>query len=207
MSGARLRLSVAGPVAYLTLDAPPRNAIDRAFFRQLATLSRDELPHLPVRGLVVHGEGRHFSSGADIAELDALIARSVPGDEGLWDQALADLAALEALPYPVVAAVRGCCLGVGMELALACHYRVAAERAVFALPEATFGLLPGCGGTVRLTELTGPATAMELILTGRTILADEARALGLVDRVVPRRELLSAAEAAIATLDSRTGAR
>ena len=185
MSGARLRLSVAGPVAYLTLDAPPRNAIDRAFFRQLATLSRDELPHLPVRGLVVHGEGRHFSSGADIA----------------------DLAALEALPYPVVAAVRGCCLGVGMELALACHYRVAAERAVFALPEATFGLLPGCGGTVRLTELTGPATAMELILTGRTILADEARELGLVDRVVPRRELLSAAEAAIATLDSRTGAR
>jgi len=93
----------------------------------------------------------------------------------------------------VVAAISGCCLGAGLELALACHYRVSAPSAVFSLPEATFGLMPGCGGTVRLPALVGVGRAIELSLSGRTIGADEALACGLVDMVVEKKALLSTA--------------
>jgi enoyl-CoA hydratase/carnithine racemase len=181
-------------IAYLTLDAPPRNEMDLAFFAELARLRREVFPGLSVRGLIVHGAGRHFSSGADVAELKAILAAEPDRAAALLRENHASFRALEAMPFPVVAAIGGACLGAGLELALACRVRIAAPRAVFALPEVSFGLMPGCGGTVRLPRLVGAAKAVELILTGRTLLADEARAVGLVDRVVDRRDLLAAAE-------------
>ena len=92
-----------------------------------------------------------------------------------------------------MAAVGGCCLGSGLELALACRWRVAAANAVFALPETSFDLMPGCGGTVRLPLLVGRGRAVELLLSGRFVDAAEAREIGLVDAVVDRRDLLAAA--------------
>ena len=83
--------------------------------------------------------------------------------------------------------IRGCCLGAGMELALACHYRIAEKNAVFSLPEVTYDLMPGCGGTIRLPKLIDKGKAVEMILSGHTVLADEAKALGLIDRVVPKK--------------------
>lgn len=180
-------------VARLVLDAPPRNETGGAFFRALAALL-PALRDLPLRGLVVHGSGRHFSSGADVEALRNGVRGSSPAlDAPALAGATLTFQALAELPYPVVAAVGGCCLGSGLELALACRFRVAAENAVFALPETTFGLIPGCGGTVRLPRLLGTGRAVELLLSGRTLDAREALAVGLVDAVVPRRDLLEKA--------------
>jgi enoyl-CoA hydratase/carnithine racemase len=143
-----------------------------------------------VRGLVIHGAGRHFSAGADLPEMRAGLQQ----DAGRWRahllEATRHLERLSQLPYPVVAAISGCCLGSALELALACTRRVAAANAVFALPESTFGLLPGCGGTVRLPRLVGAGRAAELILSGRTFGAAEALEWGVVARVTTRERLL-----------------
>ena len=190
---ARLALEREGEIARLVLDAPPRNEMDHGFFRDFAALVAT-LPGLPVRGLVVHGAGRHFSSGADVDALKADVAgaRQERAAAALLE-ATAGFQTLHDLPYPTVAAVGGCCLGSGLELALACRWRVAAANAVFALPETTFGLMPGCGGTVRLPALVGRGRAVELLLSGRIVDAAEALAIGLVDALVDRRELLLAA--------------
>jgi enoyl-CoA hydratase/carnithine racemase len=167
----------------------------RGFFEALERVVTEELPRLNPRGVVVRGEGRHFSSGADVETLrqDLLGPGSEDAQEGLLRASFV-LQALSDLRFPVVAAIGGVCLGSGLELALACHSRVAASNAVFSLPETSFGLMPGCGGTQRLPALTGLATAVEWILTGRMVTAEEALQSGLVDLVVDRREVVKAAE-------------
>ena len=189
----RLALEPDGEIARLVLDAPPRNEMDQGFFHTLAALVR-RLKDLPVRGLVVHGGGRHFSSGADIGTLKAGLAgaQSALAAHALI-AATSSFQAIAELPYPTVAAIGGGCLGSGLELALACRWRVAATNAVFALPETTFDLMPGCGGTVRLESLVGRGRAVDLVFSGRFVDAAEARAIGLVDAVVDRHDLLGAA--------------
>lgn len=189
----RLVVEPAGGIARLVLDAPPRNEMDQDFFAALAALA-GTLKDLPARGLVVHGAGRHFSSGADVAALKAGLAGARPALDGrALCAATASFQALAEVPYPTVAAIGGCCLGSGLELALACRWRVAAANAVFALPETTFDLMPGCGGTVRLPALVGRGRAVELLLSGRFVDAAEALEIGLVDALVERRDLLGAA--------------
>lgn len=191
--GVRLLLEQDGGIARLVLDAPPRNEMDQDFFRTLAALV-GTLASLPVRGLVVHGAGRHFSSGADVDALKAGLAGTQPAlaAHALFD-ATSSFQRIAELPYPTVAAVGGCCLGSGLELALACRWRIAAANAVFALPETSFDLMPGCGGTVRLPPLVGRGRAVDLVLSGRFVDAGEAREIGLVDAIVDRRDLLAAA--------------
>ncbi len=189
-----VRLHIKSNIGYLTLDAPPRNEMDHSFFERLDVVCRNELPLVAadraIRGMIVTGAGRHFSSGANISEL----RESMAADPGL---ALARLhrnvrviRALETLPFPVVAAIRGCCLGSGLELALACRRLVAAENAVLGLPETSLGVIPGCGGTIRLPEKVGRSQAVRLILSGRPLLAHEAAEIGLVDAVVRKSELI-----------------
>lgn len=182
-----------GDIGYLRLNAPPRNEMGRAFFEELSRLCHDELPGAPITGLVVYGAGRHFSSGANVAELRDMVAAEPSARAPFLITNVDAFAALEALPYPVVAALNGCCLGAGLELVLTCGYRIAARRASFGLPESTFGLIPGCGGTVRLPALIGRGPAVRMILSGQSVLADEALALGLVDLVVDKRELMATA--------------
>lgn len=195
MKETPISLSVRDGVAHLVLDQPPKNELDWRFFEHLAELVIDVLPKLDARGLILSGRGRHFSSGSDVNEL---LDKADAGDEAasieVWEANARNVRALGDLPYPTVAAVSGVCLGSGLELALACHYRVASSNAVIALPEAQLGLMPGCGGTVVLSRLIGPARALGLILTGRLLDANEACELGVVDRVVPRKKLLETAE-------------
>jgi enoyl-CoA hydratase/carnithine racemase len=194
-SSPPIRLTVENRIASLLLDAPPRNDLDLAAFAELARLGREVFPFLDVDGMIVSGRGRHFSSGAKVEELKAALTGDGRAANLLrMVENTALLTALERLPFPVVAVIRGCCFGVGLELALACHFRAAIPNAVFALPEAGFGLLPGCGGTVRLPALAGRGRATELILSGRTVGAEEAYAMGLVDCVVGKEELLPLAE-------------
>lgn len=211
--GTRLVLERDGDLAHLVLDRPPHNRMDRAFFEELAALCDRELPGLDARGLIIRGRGRHFSAGAD---LDELRARAGDPEEqrAELDRNTAALLVLERLPYPVIAAISGVCLGSGLELALACHRRVAAENSVLSLPEVEHGLLPGCGGTVRLAERVGHRRAAMLILGATRLSAEEAAGLGLVDEVVARSGLLAAAavvarcgEVARSPGIQRTGAR
>jgi len=195
MSSAGITLERVGDFAHLVLDRPPRNAMDSTLFAELRRIASVELPRLEVVGLVVLGRGRHFSSGADVEEILASLAQL---DEATALAALhGNRAAVDALgscPFPVVAAISGCCFGSALELALGCHYRIAARNALLAMPEVQHGLMPGCGGTVRLPLLVGHGRAMSLILTGRALSAEDALGIGVVDQVVDRAALLAAAE-------------
>lgn len=179
-----ISLTRAEGIATLTIDRPSKlNALSRAAIEELGRAVQQVRDDDGVRGVILTGAGeKAFVAGADIAELSGL--EPMEGRE-LSRRGQRVFAALEALRKPVVAAVNGFALGGGCELALACHLRVAAENARFALPEVKLGLIPGYGGTVRLPRLVGAGRALELILTGEMIDASEAHRIGLVNRVVP----------------------
>jgi enoyl-CoA hydratase len=187
-----LLLERDGGVALVTVNRPAvLNAIDRttldALRRVLLDLQRDET----VRVVMLTGAGeKAFIAGADINEL--VLQTPVGGRaHALEGQRVFDL--IENLGKPVIAAINGYALGGGCELAMACTLRVAADTARIGLPEVTLGLLPGYAGTQRLARLVGKGKAMELILTGTPITADEAARIGLVNRVVPAPRLMTAA--------------
>ena len=139
------------------------------------------------RAVVITGGPRAFSAGADVAEL----RDADPAAILAYYRATGDVyERVAALPQPTIAAISGWCLGGGLELALACDFRVAEETAVFGLPEVAIGILPSSGGTMRLTRLLGTARAKELILLGDKLGAEQARTLGLVTEVVPAGESL-----------------
>jgi enoyl-CoA hydratase len=177
-------------VALLTIDRPEaRNALSFALLAELA----DELERLDrdgrTRVAIITGAGdRAFAAGADIVELaDQTPERlRAEGHFGAWDR-------LGAIGIPLIAAVRGFALGGGCELAMTCDVIIAGEDAQFGQPEIRIGVMPGAGGTQRLTRAVGMARAMELVLTGRMIGADEARGAGLVTTVVPSTHVLDEA--------------
>jgi len=179
-----LRAEVADGVATLTLDRPAvLNALSRTSYLALEAALDDLEARDDLRVVVVTGAGeRAFSAGADLTFMRALDAESRQAFILLTHRATNRLA---YFPRPTVAAIRGYCLGGGLELVLACDLRIAAADAQFGLPEITLGSVPGSGGVQRLPLLVGPTRAKELILTGRRLLAEEARAWGLVNEVVP----------------------
>src|SRR5437763_4898576 len=179
-----LHLTRADAVATLTLDRPKAlNALDAATLRELARAIRGLRRDGGVRGLVVTGAGdKAFSAGADIAAMAAMSAAEGHAYSRLGHEVLARL---EALPVPVVAAVNGVALGGGLELALACDLIVISARARLGQPEINLGLIPGFGGTQRLVRRVGVGRARDLVYLGRTVEADEALRIGLVDRVAP----------------------
>jgi cyclohexa-1,5-dienecarbonyl-CoA hydratase len=188
--------SQEGAVAVLTLNRPPVNALSAALVDDLgAAVERAADP--AVRAVVVTGSP-HFAAGADIAELKA--AAKAPGGRPLASHLTAVLSDLERLPKPVLAAVRGFALGGGLELALACDFRLLADDARVGLPEIRLGIFPGAGGTQRLPRLVGVGPARDLIYTGRHLRAEEALAIGLADRVVSAADLAAAVMAQAAEL-------
>ncbi len=169
-----------GPVAVVRMDRPPVNAFDRSAAQEILRWTADATADDDLRAVVWHG-GRHFAAGADIAHLRAMGFEEISG----WNALLqASFTSVAALPVPVVAAVTGYALGGGLELALCADYRVAAAGAKVGLPEVQLGIVPGSGGTQRLTRLVGRSRAKELILSGRTVGVEEAFGLGIVDEVV-----------------------
>jgi enoyl-CoA hydratase/carnithine racemase len=152
-----------------------------------------------LRGLVISGKGRHFSSGAELDELIGFINGSVksPGHladistSAFMEQNTRTFSFFSEAEFPVIAAIRGVCLGSGLELALFCHFRFCGEDAVFGVPESTYNLLPGLGGISRIKGLAGTAKAIELTLKGNTFDAREALQYGLADRIIPKREVVS----------------
>jgi len=189
-----VRREARGAVALLVLDRPKAlNALDTAMLNALAARAAELAGDGSVRAVVLTGEGRAFAAGADIAEMRVQGALEAERFSRLGHAALA---ALEALAVPVIAAVNGYALGGGCELALACDWIYASERARFGQPEVGLGLVPGFGGTTRLVRRVGPAWAKELVLGGEPIDAATALRIGLANRVFPPDELVAAAVAA-----------
>ncbi|MBM4793395.1 enoyl-CoA hydratase/isomerase family protein [Streptomyces sioyaensis] len=194
-----VNLEVADGVGTIRLDRPPMNALDIATQDRLRELAEEATRRDDVRAVVVWGGEKVFAAGADIKEMQAMDhAAMVVRSKALQDA----FTAVARIPKPVVAAITGYALGGGCELALCADFRIAADNAKLGQPEILLGLIPGAGGTQRLARLVGPSKAKDLIFTGRQVKADEALALGLVDRVVPAAEVHAQAHAWAARLAS-----
>ena len=183
-----------GAIAYVTLNRPKvLNALSHATWENLEAAFEDAREDEAVRGVILTGAGdKAFIAGADISEL-AHVSAVEAERSSAYGQKVLNL--IENLGKPVIAAINGFALGGGCETAMACTIRVAVENAKFGQPEVKLGLIPGGGGTQRLPRLVGKGRALQLILTGEMISAQEAYRIGLVNEVVPPAELIPRAEA------------
>ncbi len=175
----------------ITINRPDKlNALNKDVIAELGAAITEVYSNDDIKSVLLTGSGeKAFVAGADISEFTVLDAQGGAalarrGQQDVFDK-------IEACPKPVVAAVNGFALGGGCELAMSCHFRTASETAKFGQPEVNLGLIPGYGGTQRLTQLIGKGKAMELMMTGDMIGAEEAKALGLVNHVFPAGELVA----------------
>src|SRR5438034_2589720 len=169
-------------IAVVTIDNPPVNALSPAVWQALDDAIQRAAHDPAVDAVVLTGEGSTFIAGADIKIFATLNTREQSLERSAGTHAL--LTRLEDCPKPLVAAIRGVALGGGNEVAMSCHYRIAARTASIGQPEVMLGIIPGAGGTQRLPRLCGPALALEMCTDGKSISADGALAAGIVDRVV-----------------------
>ena len=185
-----LLLTVADRIATITVNRPDKlNALDDRVISELGHAIDAVRDDANVGGVILTGAGRAFIAGADIARLEqhgAIAAKA------LSQRGQAVFNRFESSPKPIIAAINGFALGGGCELAMACHIRIASEAAKLGQPEVKLGLVPGYGGTQRLPRLVGKGIALQLLLTGEMIDAQEALRIGLVNRVVPATELITA---------------
>ncbi|WP_406282525.1 enoyl-CoA hydratase/isomerase family protein [Embleya sp. NBC_00896] len=188
--GEFVNLEVADGIGTIRLNRPPMNALNLQLQEELRAAAHEAGERADVRAVVLYGGEKVFAAGADIKEM-ANMSYTDMVDRGAALQSA--FTAVAEIPKPVVAAVTGFALGGGCELALCADVRVCADNARLGQPEITLGVIPGAGGTQRLPRLIGPAKAKDLIFTGRFVAADEALAIGLVDRVVPAADVYTEA--------------
>lgn len=191
MNYENILISIEEKIATITINRPIKlNALNKSTISDLSNAIKLLGKSDDVRVIILTGSGeKAFVAGADISEFANYTVvegaqLAAEGQELLFDY-------IENLKKPVIAAVNGFALGGGLELAMACHFRVASDNAKMGLPEVTLGLIPGYGGTQRLPQLVGKGRAMEMIMTAAMISAEEAKRYGLVNHVVPQEELLS----------------
>lgn len=197
-----IRVSRKESVATIELNDPPYNRLGMALFDALeeAVKQIDEDPS--IRAVVLRGGGEdNFSVGADIREFG--MAASGPGVKAFIAQRLRVIRRIEMMSKPVICAVRGACLGGGLEIALGCHFRIAAQGAKIGLPEVELGVVPAWGGTQRLTRTVGRARALDIMLRAKKLTADEALEAGIVTDVCEPDELHDRAGALAAELASK----
>ncbi|WP_232675894.1 enoyl-CoA hydratase/isomerase family protein [Nocardioides sp. R-C-SC26] len=188
--GEFVRLEVADGVGTIRLDRPKMNAISIQVQDELRDAAAEASARDDVRAVVLYGGERVFAAGNDVKEMaDLSYAEMVKVSHSITSA----VSAVARIPKPVVAAITGYALGGGCELALAADVRIAAENATLGQPEVLLGIIPGAGGTQRLSRLVGPSKAKDIIFTGRFVKADEALAIGLVDRLVPADQVYSEA--------------
>ncbi len=186
-----LSLVIEDHIATLTINSPPANALSTTILKDLETQLDQIEKEDTVKAVILTGEGRFFSAGADIKEFTSLQAASDYESLAKMGQKL--FSRMERFHIPIIAAIHGASLGGGLELALACHIRLVTKTAKLGLPEITLGIIPGFAGTQRLPQFVGSPKAYEMILTGDTVTGEEAVQLGLANRAVDDEQLLSEA--------------
>ena len=189
-------------ILIITVDRPKvLNALNAQTVAEIGEAFEAARDDASVKAVILTGGGeKAFVAGADINEL----AQMTPiTGKAVAEKGQRVFRAIERFPKPVIAAVNGFALGGGCELALACHIRIASDKAQMGLPEVTLGIIPGYGGTQRMARLLGKGKALELILTGDRIKADEAERIGLVNKVVPAEQLMTVAEEMARTMAKR----
>ena len=184
-------------IGHLVLNQPPNNPMGNLFFNELNDLVRNVIPEEEISAILIYGKERHFSSGAELKDLLNNVTENFTAN--CQDQSAEQpdflLGNLETfrffnrVPIPVIAIIKGVCLGAAFELALSCHIRICSERAVLGLPESSFNLLPGLGGVNYILNLTNALKTFEIILGGNSFTSDEALAWGIVDRVLDKRDV------------------
>ena len=188
-----VKYGVADRIATITIDHPPANAFDTQTVADLDAAFDEAMGDPEVKAIIITGAGQFaFVAGADINEIDAIESPEQARSVLLKGQAVFNK--IEASRKPVIAAINAICLGGGNELAMACHIRVASANARFGQPEINLGLIPGWGGTQRLPRYVGKGKALELLLTGDMVNAQEAYRIGLINQVVPAGQVLKAAQ-------------
>ncbi|HSB92410.1 MAG TPA: enoyl-CoA hydratase-related protein [Flavitalea sp.] len=197
-----LLTSLEKNILTVTVNRPDKlNAINNQVMEELSSVVGEIYDNSDIRSAIITGSaGKAFVAGADISEFSGLSVeegtRIARKGQQIFDR-------IEASPKPIIAAVNGFALGGGCELAMACHFRIASENAKFGQPEVNLGLIPGYGGTQRLTQLIGKGRSLELLLTGNMIDATTALNYGLVNRVVKTEELIDTCKAILATINSK----
>ena len=186
-----VRLEVEDGVGTIRVDRPKMNALDIQVQEEIRAAAHEATARDDVRAVVVYGGEKVFAAGADVKEMAGMSHAEMVARSGGLQSAFT---AVARIPKPVVAAVTGYALGGGCELALCADIRIAGEGATLGQPEILLGIIPGAGGTQRLTRLVGTSRAKDLIFTGRFVKADEALRIGLVDQVVPDDEVYTAAK-------------
>lgn len=195
----QLHFEITGSIGRIILDNPPYNKLTRPDFTDLDQLT-DFLHSPTLKAIIVEGRGRNFSSGAD-PDSFADLFKNKSELRILFDRAGKILNSISFSPVPTVAVIKGSCLGAGLEIALTCHFRFAAESAMFGFPETSHSLMPGMGGSVLSQKLIGRGDLIDLILSAKMIGAEEAQQLGLVDNVAPAKEI---GEKAVQYIESLT---
>lgn len=190
MTFETLRTDLEDGILTITINRPDKlNALNTQFFAEMQNVMNDVYLNAEIRGVIITGMGnKAFAAGADVAEFATYNAEQ---GKHLSRTGHEVLNLIERSPKPIIAAVNGFALGGGCELAMACHLRYASENAVFGQPEVNLGVTPGYAGTQRLIQLIGKGRAMEMLITTRSIKADEAERLGLVNGVVSAEALHS----------------
>ncbi len=195
--GEFARLEVEDGVGTIRLDRPPMNALSRQVQEEIRAAATEAGDRADVRAVVVYGGPKIFAAGADVKEMAAWSYQEMADRSAALQSSFS---AVAAIPKPTIAAITGYALGGGCELALCCDLRVAGDNAKLGQPEILLGIIPGAGGTQRLSRLVGPARAKELIFTGRFVDAEEALRIGLVDRVVAPDDVYAEAATLARTL-------
>lgn len=194
-----IKTEIRGPILEIALNRPEkRNAINNELYQAFDAAVNEANKLSDVRAVLIRGEGKAFSAGIDYSDFLRLPEAYGPDWQRRMRKITDDfqrvLTNLERLELPTIALLHGYCLGLAMELALACDIRIAADGTKLGLPETLLGMIPDVGGTTRLVRLVGPGKAKELIFTGRQIDAGLAENWGIVNHVVPQEELLAAGE-------------
>lgn len=196
-----LTSNVSNHICTLTIQSPPANALSSKLLEDLAVLLDQIEKDDQVKAIILKGEGKFFSAGADIKEFTSLQEASDYQSLSNKGQQLFDR--METFPIPIIAQIHGAALGGGLELAMACHMRVVTEKTLLGLPELTLGIIPGFAGTQRLPQLVGSQKAYEMILTGEPIPGTDAYKWGLANKMVSDDEL----EAVVSDLAKKVAAK
>lgn len=188
-----LKWSHQDNIATITIQHPPANALSSGVLRELSAVLNEIEPNHDIKVVVLHGEGRFFSAGADIKEFTTVETPEAFAQLGKYGQDLFDR--MEKFSKPIIAAIHGAALGGGLELAMACHIRLVSDTAKLGLPELQLGLVPGFAGTQRLPRYVGVARAAEMLFTSEPITGVEAVQYGLANHAYPENEVLDQAYA------------